>query len=420
MYAAGFFESDVNKLIDIGVQALPPGSRFARTVAEMKALYRKYPNDWKAARAEMAAKYYTNEPAATKTIWNANLNGAAGILALLYGQGDFQKTLDLSCWMGFDADNQAATMAGLIGLVKGAEGIPSGLLFPLKDRDWTKPFNDVYKNVSRHDLPDASINDMAARMAAVGEKIVLAHGGKKVTENGKEYLVVNPGATFEPPLELPVAPLLVAEAGKAVSHRYPVSGMRESVRWSMVSGTMPAGLSVSGFGNITGAAKAAGIYTVRLKVVSAKRTAEREYPIVVVGPNLATRAGEVVSEVNPREDVYGYRWASAQTVGTLIYHQGLVSEHSGYWLKSPVVEYSNGGEWQAVKGLRVGPRIFEGPEPYDKPSFTKYVFTFEPVAATGIRVRGPVSGKKERTARAGEITVHGEVANPGEAERLLR
>jgi len=81
----------------------------------MKSLYRKYPGDWKQARKEMAQQYYDGEPAETKTIINANLNGAAGILALLYGRGDFQRTLDLACAIGFDADNQAATMSGLLG-----------------------------------------------------------------------------------------------------------------------------------------------------------------------------------------------------------------------------------------------------------------------------------------------------------------
>jgi hypothetical protein len=47
MYAAAFFESDVNKLIDIGTAALPTGSRFAETVEDMKTLYKKYPDDWR-------------------------------------------------------------------------------------------------------------------------------------------------------------------------------------------------------------------------------------------------------------------------------------------------------------------------------------------------------------------------------------
>ena len=66
----------------------------------MIALYDKYPKDWVKARQIMAKKYYIDEPAMTKTIWNANLNGLCGILAMLYGEGDFQRTLDLSCAMG--------------------------------------------------------------------------------------------------------------------------------------------------------------------------------------------------------------------------------------------------------------------------------------------------------------------------------
>jgi hypothetical protein len=124
MYAAAFFETDVAKLVDAGTAALPPGSRFATTVEEMKRLHRLHPGDWRKARHEIAARYYRDEPLETKTIWNANLNGAAGILALLYGGGDFQRTLDLACAMGFDADNQAATMAGLVALARGREAIP--------------------------------------------------------------------------------------------------------------------------------------------------------------------------------------------------------------------------------------------------------------------------------------------------------
>lgn len=38
MYAAAFFESDIHKLIDIGTQALPKGSRFAKTVTGKRCI----------------------------------------------------------------------------------------------------------------------------------------------------------------------------------------------------------------------------------------------------------------------------------------------------------------------------------------------------------------------------------------------
>ena len=189
MYAAAFFEKDIDRLLDIGVDALPAGGRYAAVVAHMRELHERYPRDWRRARAEMAGTYY-GEFDYNRGAWpvvDAVLNGAAGILALLYGGGDFQRTLDLACGMGFDADNQAATLSGLLGIVHGLEGIPEALLYPLGGRETGLPFNDRYVNVSRHDLPDASIRDIARRTAAVGREVILAGGGERTTNDGATF-----------------------------------------------------------------------------------------------------------------------------------------------------------------------------------------------------------------------------------------
>ena len=80
MYAAAFFESDVYALVDQALEAMPPGSRFIETVRDMKALYAAYPDDWKRARAEMAQRYYHDEPDHVKSIWNANSCASYGCL----------------------------------------------------------------------------------------------------------------------------------------------------------------------------------------------------------------------------------------------------------------------------------------------------------------------------------------------------
>ena len=138
MYADAFFCKDIRKLITRALKELPADDRYATAVKEMIALYDKYPKDWVKARQIMAKKYYIDEPAMTKTIWNANLNGLCGILAMLYGEGDFQRTLDLSCAMGFDCDNQAATISGLLGVMYGAKSLPESLTKPIEG--WEKPF----------------------------------------------------------------------------------------------------------------------------------------------------------------------------------------------------------------------------------------------------------------------------------------
>lgn len=64
------------------------------------------------------------------------------------------------------------------------QGLPNDLLFPVQEFDSTKPFNDFYKNISRFDMPDAGLEDVANRMAAQGEKIILRHGGRRFSEGG--------------------------------------------------------------------------------------------------------------------------------------------------------------------------------------------------------------------------------------------
>ena len=148
MYSAAFFESDINNLISIGLESVPKNGVFYNTVIDVKNIYKKYPdfNDWKEAREELYQKYYVNEPTETKTMLNANLNGACGILALLYGNGDFLKTLDIAAGLGFDADNQTATMSGLLAIANGFESLPKNLMYPFKENKWKKPFNNFYKN----------------------------------------------------------------------------------------------------------------------------------------------------------------------------------------------------------------------------------------------------------------------------------
>lgn len=435
MYAAAFFESDIHRLIDIGTAALPRGSRFAQTVEDMKALYSTYPTDWRAARAEMVAKYYANEPASTKTIWNANLNGACGILALLYGEGDFQKTLDMAVVMGFDADNQTATMCGLVALINGVDRIPENLLFPVDG--WKHPFNDRYINVSRYDLPDAGIRDMALRTAFQGERIILANGGKKITENGKDYYLINREASFYASLELPEGPDLRIEAGKPVSCRVDIVGNGSDVRWQVIAGALPDGLRFDR-GNIEGKTSQIGDYLLTIGVQREGQRAQRELKLRVTGPNLAHSAIQVLSNVKktntaardslwlsvpyslyaneveairdgnvngegstyysidgthtPKEDYYGYEWREPVEISSIVFYTGAMEEVAG-WFVDIAVEYQDEtGDWKRVKQVDTSPSLAEGNMPYNKPHFMTYTFDFPTIITKAIRVIGHAGG----------------------------
>lgn len=459
MYAAAFFEPDVYKLIDIGVAALPDGSRFARTVEHMKSLYEEYPDDWRAARRDMAETYYHREPLESKTIWNANLNAAAGVLAQLYGGGDFQKTLDLSCAMGFDADNQAATLAGLLGVVLGRSGLPEDLLFPVPELNWDEPFNDFYKNVSRFDMPDAGLKDMANRMSAQGERIVLGHGGRKVIEDGRESYLINTEASFTAPLEFPTGPAPRIEVGQRVDYELPVFGGKAPFQWTLQGGDLPEGLRILD-GRISGTPSSTGVFPITLQLAASDQQAiAKGVKLAVRGPNLAPSAEGLLSSVrvvdtarrdamwltvprslyadhvdvirdgkrlgdgstfysieghsNPKQDFFGFEWSQPQLVGLLAYHTGSVEE-SGGWFESLDVEYrASDGNWRAVDGLLISPPLAPGPLPFNKPHFVEYLLAFRPVRATAVRIIGDAGGtdhwRGSRThfTSISELSVHG-------------
>jgi hypothetical protein len=444
MYAAAFFEKDVGKLIDIGLEALPPGSRFAGTVQAMKALYRKYPHDWKAARREMAEYYYHQEPAATRTIWNANLNGACGILALLYGDGDFQKTLDLACSMGFDADNQAATMAGLIGVMHGTKAIPHEWLFPFPELGWIEPFNDRYKNLSRFDMPDGSLKQMAESTAEMGEKIILLKGGRIESEHGRAFYLINRDAEFAAPLEFAKGPAPRIEAGVPLSYAFVVSGGSAPLQWRVADGKWPEGLQFTE-GLLTGRTEAVGLYPVVLEVTQNGRALQQGFTLVARGRNLAPSARRILTNTQrtrgatidsmyitvgrslfaeevqvirdgkvtgdgstfysvegggePKIDYYGYEWSSPQELGLLAYHNGSVEETGG-WFCSLSVEYRDEvGYWHPVENLRSIPPMALDAQPYNKAHFVEYLLTFRPVTTTAIRLVGEAGTEAPWTGR---------------------
>ena len=72
---------------------------------------------------------------------------------MLYGEGDFVKTVGIAVSAGYDCDNQAATVGGLIGVMHGTAAIPDELTKNVTPRGWPEPFNNLYVNFSRDELP---------------------------------------------------------------------------------------------------------------------------------------------------------------------------------------------------------------------------------------------------------------------------
>lgn len=197
MISAAFFENDPELLVDIGLDAIPEDSPVAEGMRDL-IQWHKENGDWRITRQLMHEKYYRYERdgvEAPVSIVSSLINGLAGVLSVLYGEGDFVKTVGIAVAAGYDCDNQAATCGGLIGAMAGAGAIPDALTkeAPLHHK-WEKPFNDLYVNMTRDELPVATpISGIVDRIAAIAEEAILENGGRKESRNGETIYTVITG-----------------------------------------------------------------------------------------------------------------------------------------------------------------------------------------------------------------------------------
>ena len=439
MYAEAFFSRDIEHLIETGLSALGEEAHFSVVVREMIDLHRTYPDRWQDARKELRDRYYVRQPY-NKHGWepiDATLNGAAAILALLYGKGDIWRTLDLASAMGFDADNQAATMTGLLALSQGSAALPQELLFPLEEESWTMPFNDRYINITRYDLPDASISDMINRLAHQGEKVILLKGGRIELQDEEEIYVIPSGAAFTPPFEaLPTAPVLAEVGQEASLQLYASSGASlERTTWDVL-GTLPAGVTFKQ-GAFSGRFEAAGDVTVELIFRSGQDADTVSVNFLIRSPNMAGSASSILhNDTEPEADLerlrdgrlqdpafvsasrsipfdqwYGYAWKQPVSISRVGFHNGFPDEEWG-WLKNVQVEYlTAAGSWNTVDDLVIDPPMPAGDSKYLHRSFVGYDLRFQPVLSRGIRITGtagghPVDAPPRYGSIISEITVH--------------
>lgn len=129
MYSAAYFENDIRKVIEAGLEAIPAQSDYARIVRDVIKLHEHYPGDWKAAWKELEAKWGSVDISAAGDPFNidAKLNGAYIVMGLLYGEGDYMKTLEITTRCGQDADCNPSSAMAVLGLINGFSKLPADM-----------------------------------------------------------------------------------------------------------------------------------------------------------------------------------------------------------------------------------------------------------------------------------------------------
>jgi hypothetical protein len=149
MYSLAFVTDDVRTIASEALRTIPEQSKFYRCISDVLAWHKQYPGDWKQCWFEVEKKYAEDRgcPAGVFKDLNidATINAAYVVIGLLYGNGDFNKTMEIATRCGQDSDCNPATAAGIAGVMLGYGKIP----------DVWKP---AYEKVERRDFPYVNVS----------------------------------------------------------------------------------------------------------------------------------------------------------------------------------------------------------------------------------------------------------------------
>lgn len=162
MYSYAFIMDDLPQIIRDALTLTPEASTFHQCIADVIDWHAAHPQDWKQTWQLLEDKWGKDigcpDGALRDFNIDAKLNAAYVVLGLLYGEGDFGKTMEIATRAGQDSDCNPATAAAVLGTVTGYRNIPEkwarGLAY-IEDMDFqytTISLNEACELSYRHAL----------------------------------------------------------------------------------------------------------------------------------------------------------------------------------------------------------------------------------------------------------------------------
>jgi len=168
MYSLAFTSNDIHYVVKEALKTIPAQSNFYQCISDVIKWQKQYPKDWKQAWLEIEKKWAADIgcPDGVFHPFNidAKVNAAYIVLGLLYGNGNFTKTLDIATRAGQDSDCNPSSAGGILGTMLGYKNIPAywkmGLteIEDLNFQHTTLSLNKVYDLSFKHALDMIKIN----------------------------------------------------------------------------------------------------------------------------------------------------------------------------------------------------------------------------------------------------------------------
>lgn len=166
-----FFETNPAKIVRQAARLIDPRSNYRQAIDFVLTGY-EHGKPWQEVAAASEARWRPDYPQMNNSV----ANGALVALGILYGDGDFLKSINIVTHAGdnTDADCNAANIASVIGAMHGFSAIPKQFVDPLHNRI----YGDHMGQLKLGRTIDERIDDLARRVADTGQKNLLAHGAR--------------------------------------------------------------------------------------------------------------------------------------------------------------------------------------------------------------------------------------------------
>jgi len=172
MYTLAFVSDDIEFIVKEALKAIPEQSAFHQCISDVINWHRQFPDDWKQTWFECEKKWSSDVGCPDGVFLpydiDAAINCAYVVIGLLYGNGDFYKTIDIATRCGQDSDCNPSTAGGILGAIIGYDKIPERWMKNLRE---VEDMNFAYTDISLNKAYQMSFNQALQMIERGGGKI---------------------------------------------------------------------------------------------------------------------------------------------------------------------------------------------------------------------------------------------------------